>query len=79
MLDFRRTMDPHALDVVRVLCGDRRRSFHDAPVCGSIQWHKDRPPRLVVRDTDQYTLDEMKQLVAKLEEMSNKVATTGWP
>lgn len=55
MLEFRRSMDQHALDVLR-----------DGTVCASLQWHKERTPRLVVWDAEHFTLDEMKQAVEQL-------------
>jgi hypothetical protein len=51
-------MDPCSLDVLR-----------DGKNIGSIQWHKERSPRLVISyNLTHLTLDELKQITKYLEE-----------
>lgn len=59
MLSFHQGMDPYSLDVRR-----------DGNVIAMIQWHKDRPPRIVQYGAHFFHLDlnEMKDVAAKLEE-----------
>lgn len=57
-LEFRMTIDEHARDV-----------FGDGKFIGSIQWHPDRPPR-VVWHTDKLfsiTLHDLQKIVEKLD------------
>lgn len=58
---FTPSMDPHSLDV---------RWGKDNTFLGMIQWHKEEEPRFIqcVGETLSLTLDEMKVIIAKLEE-----------
>lgn len=56
-LEFRATMDPDSLEVLRGTRG-----------IANIQRHKDRPPRVVTWTAVEFTLDEMMQMVTRLGE-----------
>lgn len=55
-LTFRQTADPRSLDVLR------------GPKCvASLQWHSDRPPRLVVQEAlESFTLAELVTMTERL-------------
>lgn len=67
MLEFRQTMDPHSLDVVRD--PDPHVAHNWNKTVARIQWHTGRTPHMApVHDHASFTLDEMKLMTAKLEE-----------
>jgi len=58
-LYFRQTADPHGLDVLQ----DNKR-------VASLQWHRDRAPRVVIVDFASFTLVELIEMSARLTKES---------
>lgn len=70
MLEFRQTMDSHAMDVVRP-CTGLGDSRGYGPV-GSIQWHPSKQKRLVLLNgMIDFTLSELRELVTELEKKND--------
>jgi hypothetical protein len=58
MIEFIRSMDPHSLGIAR-----------DGKEFGYLQWHKDRSPRIVLRNEFDYlTITEMEYCIEKFKE-----------
>ena len=59
MLTFKNGCDPDSMHIER---GDGR-------WLGFLQWHKDRPPRVSMLQADYLTIDELREIVVKFDEV----------
>ena len=68
MIVFDESMDRYSLDIRRILNSD------DKPkAVGFLQWHPERQPRIIIRDSVQYlTLAELETCVAELRRRIEK-------
>lgn len=65
-LTFRPTADAHSRDVYR-----------DSAIIGFLQWHAGRPPRFKLWGGNDVTVEEMRQIVAKYDEVAVAAARGG--
>lgn len=68
-LVFKQTMDHHAVTAVRIEPGGPECRGKERELA-SLQWHPDRPPRLVSYSND-ITLEELVAITAKLKELAS--------
>ena len=70
MIAFKQSADPHSVVVVR-LGLDAATSEQTEHVIASLQWHRDRAPRIVSNEA--FTLEEAVEMTAKLAELAGRV------
>lgn len=70
MLTFKITSDPHALDI-----------YHGLINVGSLQWHEEREPRVVLHTTSVVSLTFLEIILRRLKEevKKEKLNSLDWP